>query len=308
MTVGLTPISIGPVAAEILHHDGDVEVVAVFERCVYVAAPGGHVCIGVEALGSGPLNILLALDGGVSAPLPKWSRLGVTREAKGTIANGVIGIGDDFSLSPLAAARWQPPPWSATSRTSLGRSLQLIRSLAAPMCPSEGLSRLVLMPSATPLDRTAQAAAELVRTLAVALPAALRSGTPNGDLMRAATLLIGLGPGLTPSGDDLLGGVFLASTALQCVSLREALWQAIEPEIGLLTVDVSGAHLAAAADGLGAASVHAAINAILAGTDATLPGHLAALAAIGHSSGFDTLAGVVLTLEAGLDAGIILAR
>ena len=59
MTAGVNPVSIGPVAAEILAHDGDAEIAAVFERSFYVLTRHGYVAAGSHALGDGPLNILL---------------------------------------------------------------------------------------------------------------------------------------------------------------------------------------------------------------------------------------------------------
>ena len=111
--------------------------------------------------------------------------------------------------------------------------------------------------------------------------------------------------GLLACGDDLLGGVFLTLSALGGEPLRDALWEALAPELDLLTAGISGAHLAAAAGGLGAASVHEALAAIMSGDQAMLPGHLNIMRGIGHSSGFDTLAGIVLTLEAALAAEIL---
>ena len=296
MNTGLSAISIGPVAAEILAQDGDADVAAVFERSCYVMTTYGYIAIGGEALGHGPLNVLLKAHLG---PLD-WIRLGVTREAKGAIAKGRLSIGEQCVVDVSGAAVWHPEPWPAPKRAAIAASLPAIRTLAAPLCPSEGLSRLVLEAKPERSDRTARAAAPTVMQLVQVLPGALRTGQAGADLVRPATLLLGLGPGLTPSGDDLLGGLFLALSALGHTALRDALWEALAPELDLLTVGISGAHLAAAADGLGAETVHRALAAIVTNDNATLAGHLATLRGIGHSSGFDTLAGIVLALDAAL--------
>lgn len=294
----MRPLSIGPVAAEILTIDGEAEVAAVFERCFYLAVPRGFVCIGVEALGDGPLNLLL--DFGASAP--DWPSLGITREAKGTIASGRLHIGDRFSLPVETVSRWQPPPWPLVSEADIERGVAIVRRLAPPLCPAEGLSRLVIG-DARRADRTARAAEALVRDLRIALDASLQVGASTRDLQRSATLLIGLGPGLTPSGDDLLGGILLALSALGHGDLRDDLWRALEGELEHLTVGISAAHLAASADGLASAAVHDALISILRGDADAVPHHLSALAAIGHSSGFDTLAGLILSCEAALAVG-----
>ena len=293
MSGALSPIGMGPIAAAIVQHDGEAEVVAVFERCFYVRCPGGIVCVGIETLGDGPLNVLLSAP---NAAIPGWASQGITREAKGRVAEGRLYIGDRFALDVLTAPIWQPPAWPTTTGAEIAHSLVTLRALAAPLCPAEGLSRLVLG-SAERADRTARAAAPTVQQLAAALAQSVADDRPSAELTRSAVLLLGLGPGLTPSGDDLLGGMFLALSALGRTGLRDKLWTAIEPELDLLTVDISAAHLSAAADGLGAGIVHATLAAILTADVATFHGHLANLGGLGHSSGFDTLAGIVLTLD-----------
>ena len=299
MSSTLATLRTGAVATEVLLHDGDVEVAAVFERCFYVAARGGYVCVGTEAIGDGPLNILLRSD----RDTPNWAGFGISREAKGTITRGALSVGENFVIRPTETSTWLPPPWPIVSAPGLRDGLVSVRNAAAPMCPAEGLSRLVFANSMTSGDMVAQAAAPLLKSFSTFLPAALLAERPDAELVRAATLLVGLGPGLTPSGDDFLGGAFLALSAVSAIPLREALWQAIEPEIGYLTVDISGAHLAAAADGLGGAVVHAAISALIRNEAPQLVNLLPQLRALGHSSGFDTLAGIVLTLEAALAVG-----
>ena len=110
-------------------------------------------------------------------------------------------------------------------------------------------------------------------------------------------LLLGLGPGLTPSGDDLLGGLMIALTALDQTGVRDQLWDALRPELEMLTNEISAMHLAVAADGLGSAACHEALNAMLAGT----PPDLDAIDAIGHTSGWDMLAGMAVALAAACD-------
>jgi hypothetical protein len=296
MTAAFEVRCLGPVAAEILGHDGEADVIAVFERCFYLAAPNGIICIGNDDLGPGPLNVLLAQD--EAAQL--WTRLGVTREAKGRVDRHRLAVGDEFIVHTGGAPVWHPAPWPPVNAALIATSVAKARAIAAPLCPDEGLSRVVISPDAKPADRTADAAQPVLREFARALSAALPNGALSPQLLRAATLLVGLGPGLTPSGDDVLGGVFLTLSALGATALREALWAALEPELDLLTVEISAAHLAASADGLCAEAMHRALNAILTGDIAALPGCVATLRHFGHSSGFDTLAGMVLTLEASL--------
>jgi Protein of unknown function (DUF2877) len=301
MTAALRIVRIGPVAAEILARDGDAEVAAAFERSATIMTPHGFITLAGEPLGDGPLNVLLS---GNPGPLD-WLRLGITREAKGKIVHGRLYIGDTFALTVTGGSIWQPPAWPTATRGAIGRSLAAVRSLETGYWPSEGLSRLVIAGRPDVSDRSARAAQPIIADLVRMLPAAIATEVASLTLQRSATLLVGLGPGLTPSGDDFLGGLFLGLSALGRTRLRDALWDAILPEIDLLTTGFSGAHLAAAADGMASERVHLALNAMIAHDASSLPAHIAAVHAIGHSSGCDTLAGIVTSLDASLAAAIV---
>jgi hypothetical protein len=76
-------------------------------------------------------------------------------------------------------------------------------------------------------------------------------------------------------------------------SQADSLWRWLEPRLPEATSAISGAHLAAAAQG----EVHEALHEVLANLSAwetpdLLPS-LARLDAVGHTSGWDALAGIV---------------
>ena len=73
---------------------------------------------------------------------------------------------------------------------------------------------------------------------------------------RAVESLIGLGPGLTPSGDDLLGGVLITLRALGWPQAADTLGCWLLPRARARTHAISYAHLACAAGGEGAAALH----------------------------------------------------
>ena len=110
--------------------------------------------------------------------------------------------------------------------------------------------------------------------------------------------LLGLGPGLTPSGDDYLGGALVALHATGQPELGWRLWRTLEPQLVVTTGDLSGAHLGAAAEGLGHAALHDLIGAILAGDSEKIREALCAATSIGHTSGWDAVAGAVAMLRA----------
>jgi len=98
-----------------------------------------------------------------------------------------------------------------------------------------------------------------------------------------------LGPGLTPSGDDFLGGVMLALHHVHRAAQARGLWRSLEPRLSR-TAPISAAHLAAAAAGEGHEALHAALLHLFQ-REPGWPAALDALDAIGHCSGWDALAG-----------------
>lgn len=122
----------------------------------------------------------------------------------------------------------------------------------------------------------------------------------------AVRKLVGLGPGLTPAGDDVLIG-WLAGEALlpaepererRVLAVREAIRDCLP-----LTTDVSRAHLADALCSEFSQSLSLFANALAAAdpSDQQLRSALRNLAAIGASSGLDAAAGLLTALSAAGD-------
>ena len=120
----------------------------------------------------------------------------------------------------------------------------------------------------------------------------------DGEALSSLQSLLGLGPGLTPSGDDFLGGAMVALACLDMITLRDALWDVLAPLAVTRTTDISRAHLAAAAEGFGSAALHALLDAVMAGDADAIPPRVATLATIGHTSGWDAMAGAITMLQA----------
>jgi hypothetical protein len=285
--------SIGPIAADLLRSADQIEVVAIFDRSAYLMTSNGLIVIGIEAVGPGPINILVppARDG-----RPPWHGL-LADGMTGRVQPQELHIGADVVLSLARAPVWRPAPWPSWNPTAVRAGLAWLHASSAEACPLDGLSPLVFAP-ARKLTHTGQAARDLIRRLRVDLAAALRHDAWSADGRMTATLLLGLGPGLTPSGDDVLGGVMLALTSAGRIRLRDALWDALVDELGELTVPVSAMHLSAAADGLSHRDVHAFIGAWLANDVAAFTAATSTLATLGATSGWDTMAGIALAMDA----------
>ncbi len=270
------------------------EVSAIFERSFYIALAGQWLCLGPEAIGNGPLNLRCDLPAGLD-----WRASGLNVGDDVDATPRVIRIVPRFAFALTGAADWsprRPEPWSADT---LGAGLDALAAVARDLVPSEGLGRLAFRPEYySGQDPTSDAAAGPATELRARLRLALATGKP-ADLSPACGLL-GLGPGLTPSGDDYLGGVMVALHLLGRTELAEALWKVLRGSAPAATNAVSLAHLSAAAQGLGGASLHAILNDVLSGRTTPLPQRLARIDAIGHCSGWDALTGTVDALRAWL--------
>lgn len=289
----LSASSIGAIAAELLDEGGEVEVIAAFDRSAYLMCSRGLVCVGLPSIGRGPINVLVSDQ----SQWPGGRAFGLHEGVKGVAGRRQLSIGPDLVITTQGAPVWTPPAFPETA--SFERGVAVLRAAMPARLPTDGLAALVFDPSArSAMTPTAQAGAPQIAALAAALPATIASGRWSDDAMRAALLLLGLGPGLTPSGDDFLGGVMLALTARGQAGLRDALWESLAGELDDLTVPVSAMHLSAAADGMGAEAVHDLINALAAGDEPLIMPALNLVLALGATSGADTVAG----LAAGLGA------
>ena len=130
-----------------------------------------------------------------------------------------------------------------------------------------------------------------------------RGRPPAEDPPREAAALFGLGPGLTPAGDDFIGGALLALHALGRPRLAGRMGSWVLAETPRRTGIVSRAHLGAAARGMGAEPIHRALGALLTPAAPGLDTALEDAAAIGHGSGLDTLAGAATVLDLAARAG-----
>jgi len=107
-----------------------------------------------------------------------------------------------------------------------------------------------------------------------------------------ARALVGLGPGLTPSGDDLLGGYGMVLAA--CQALPAALADALRDEARTATHALSRARLHRHLRAEGTRAECQLVTALLHGDARGFDTHLATLGRLGHHSGADFVDGALL--------------
>ena len=117
----------------------------------------------------------------------------------------------------------------------------------------------------------------------------------------AARPLVGMGPGLTPSGDDALAGMEAALHALGHPAA--GFLTAALDDVAERTTAVSATLLRHAARGEFAERTHRLLAELLGSDDAALPGAVERAAAWGATSGMDGLVGVLAGLDAATASG-----
>ena len=283
---------IGFDAARALTGGGTGRVAAVFARAIYLRTPRGWACAGPPGLGGGPLNLLCDLPDAMD-----WAARGLRPGAAISIGEKAIDLGRGLVLALDGARVWQPAPSGPWSQESLGKGLCALDRLTAGALPTAGLATF-LRPDAVAASAEARKAAPNVAILYAWLRGTPESNaSPSHSVLEAATRLLGLGPGLTPSGDDFLGGLLIALRLMNRGALSARLWTGLEAAAARRSLDLSVAHLSAAAAGRGSAALHAALNALVTGRADDLPAELERIEEIGHTSGWDALAGAVTALR-----------
>ncbi|WJR80355.1 DUF2877 domain-containing protein [Bradyrhizobium sp. NP1] len=262
-------------------------IAAVFERSLYAALDDCWICIGSAELGSGPLHLLCR---GIE---PRRFEAG----QEVAVADRTILV-DGLPLAGFEAASvWAPPPSPDWTRESLRAGLAAVDQIWCLLPTDQGLAASGGATSPARPSRVLVAALPGLATLRRLIEAGLCGHRSSPHRYRQIVELIGLGPGLTPSGDDLIGGALVALASIGRLATRDALWRACRSHLAR-TNEISAAHLRSAALGYAAAALHEAIDATIGGQAGRVKPALAALSGIGHSSGLDAFAGVLMVLRA----------
>lgn len=205
------------------------------------------------------------------------------------LAEGRVSI--DLANAVHTSSQLSATPYGATADPA---TVAAARRVAAQHASTGGFG---------PLVRPSLGTTRMVAIAAEAVPVAL-GALASGDSTGAATAvapLIGLGEGLTPSGDDLIVGLVAALTAAQHVAAAPFSRACADWSVGRTTV-VAGDLLRHAAAGRFVERIHHLITALhddVASTEAAST----SLLRMGATSGLDTLIGVLAGFELLLPSG-----
>ena len=291
---------VGEKAKGLLATDGfSGQVLAVFSNTIYLSGWGGEILwVAREGL---PVH-----RRGIMTPFqPRFICVGQNFFVQGTYLR--IGGGAAFKLDQ--AREWEPlavRPGQAEPLARVNAGVKrLLATIPAPGS-DEGLSQAIRLISALacsgeltiPLPNSLVARA-LNPVLGMARACL---GQEMKQVARIGRELVGLGPGLTPSGDDFLGGLLFTARSLKMVYPGDFHWEE-QPIIDLInwararTNSISHAILSDLALGHGPEPLHDLVNSLLQSEDVgDVMAGVTRLLRIGHSSGWDILAGVLTSL------------
>jgi Protein of unknown function (DUF2877) len=277
---------LGVLAQRALRQGRYGRIAAVFDRSLYAVFDDDWICIGSKAIGSGPLNVLC--EGIAAGRFSRGQQIAITDTALLFANVKVTGL----DVAPV----WSPAPPPDWTKESLQAGILAVDRVWHVTPTEEGLaaSGCVQFPPAP--SRVLAAAMPGIAALKRLIEAGI-GGHEAAPADGTDTIgLIGLGPGLTPSGDDLLSGALVALASLGFSDACAALWKVLCGHLDR-TNDISAAHLRSAATGYAASALHEAIDAIMSGRIGRIAPALAAVSGIGHSSGRDAFAGALIVLR-----------
>ena len=261
------------------------EVAAIFRNSFYVRFGDDWACFGSTAIGRSPLNVPC------SGMLPDW-RFAIDVGSPASARCGALDL-PGYAIGLDNAPVWAPGAEPSSHCASRAVGLNALSQLLPATLPAGSLAGLLRQHSLplTCVEKTAWPAVDALSTWA-ALPVEDNSPPP----LSAVCGLLGLGPGLTPSGDDFLAGFAVALRAVGKSARSTALAQVIGDHEHL-TSALSAVHLRVAISVGLSEDMDKLLGALLVGRGAAIEAVIGRLYADPHYSPWDALAGIVTVLR-----------
>jgi hypothetical protein len=303
----LEAVSMGPSAIQSQNGDMKIgKVHSLFRRVINIVWPDGNLSsISRVDVSNGPANIVTNLPVNTD-----FTHYYIKPGASAWIDTDPQTLYiDSICVSLKNAVTWQsplahfksalPPDHVKANLEAVGRWLQQVKS------KNYGLSQLLphleslLNGTYLPTAHTEPVTFLAGQAINVLLPALYTKDITR--IRNAASSLIGLGPGLTPSGDDYLAGLLLSLTA--CSKVLTSPFKLVQKDLSNtviesapgLTNDISRQMLIFAAKGTGSELMENMVLALFcaAQNQNSVIQAAADLSTVGASSGFDQLLGIM---------------
>ncbi len=271
-------------------HAGPIVVHAVFGRSLHLRRGNGAILTVTESPWNGPLTI--RVPGGTLHD--------------GLVVPGTVGklsadrlVLDDLIIELASADAWSPDPVKVASLRpeKLEQHLHYVQSaIAAARRGGLGAWKTEAAADEPAWLRRGRAAISSLLSALIEFDADVLSERANG--------LLGLGPGLTPSGDDVLCGLTAGMSVIgtrfqryrrRCDTLIGAISRDVLPLASSHTTSLSATLLYWSTRGVVVEPLHRILQSV--GGDAPIA-RLDDVLILGHSSGSDMLTGVLLACTA----------
>ena len=282
--------------------NGPIEgrIAAMFRSSIYFEAGSLLLCLGTRAMEPGPLNAVTT-----APPETDWTTSGMRGYARARLSKSEIRVGRRYRFPLSDCSEWSPEAIRLpVNPRVLAKGIAAFKARAVGAVPDAGLGQFIVRGFVPKRHHFVCRAAETSITNAKRWLFQAFVGPRDAAVEKARWVkkLIGLGPGLTPSGDDFLGGMMIALHSIGEHGLCSRLWPEIYQSAAASTNPISFTHLKAASEGMGSKCIHRAISDMTGGNAEAMFGSMVGINRIGHTSGWDTVAGIVLTFEVWLQA------
>jgi len=265
-----------------------LRVQSIYRSVVNITTPDGLLTIAGK--GGGLPNGILADLG------PDWRAIGLHPGMVAVASHAKIGVPDaGLEIEFAGASRWSPRMHASAEAAEAAaarwsRRTAATRAVARARASASGFGPLLREDVRDDPDAYQGVARPALAALIVALEV--------GDRRRAAeaaTGLIGLGQGLTPSGDDVLVGI---EAALHALARPTAGFLVLATRgVEARTTELAATLLRHAAAGEFAERLHLLLAALLGSDDEAIPAAIDRAVAWGATSGTDCLLGVLIGLD-----------
>jgi len=294
--------SVGPTAARSLDQDRIGQVHSVFTRVVNVLTSGNRLISVVGAdVGNGPINIVTNLPQSTS-----MASIGIRKNDEVLNVDGSIVLGKNvLIISTKNAKEWKPQRIFRGSLLAVKKirdNLMTMKEVTCAYGRFSGLAQLIECVEEGRFDKLASR--ELNPFAQRALPnlsmlmKTIRAKNYQGT-KRKAQELVGFGPGLTPSADDVLSGLMASLTLISenlniCGDSVSEVNKSIISCIQDRTTLISQEFLMHAAAGDANEPILALVEKILTARPSEVEKATRHVLAIGEASGTDVVLGVFL--------------
>ncbi len=272
-------------------------VLAVVSKATYLAGPGGEILwLAHEVLPAHRRCIQAPFQaGGLRPGMESW------------VQHKKLVLGDRVAVDLANAVVWEPSaicPGQAPPLLVVNTGFRRLLAALEPPETAKGLGQTIplIAALASGSDHPPTFTQDLFVARALRPITRVARACLGRDMRRIAEeseQLVGLGPGLTPSGDDYLGGLLFAAHHLKAAYPTEFSW-GVGPVLDFLhqarplTNRISHTILSDCAQGHGSEPLHDLLNSLLQAEPVEcLLRSVDRLTGIGHTSGWDMLAGTL---------------